>query len=48
MRSDIGLRRFILDFDLAGIPVGVEVRELPVSLSLMPLSSDVWDLEKVE
>jgi len=47
MRSVIGLRRFILDFDLVGIPVGADVRELPVSLSLMPLSSDVCDFEKV-
>jgi hypothetical protein len=44
----MGLRRVSLDFDLLGAAVGVEVPlELPVSLSLMPLNSDVCDLEKL-
>ena len=49
MRSDIGLRRLSLDFPFVGAGVGVEVLfEWPVSLSLMPLSNDVCDLEKLE
>lgn len=48
IKSDMGLRRVSLDFDLLGAAVGVEVPlELPVSLSLMPLNSDVCDLEKL-
>ena len=45
----MGLRKVSLDLDLLGAAVGVEVPlEVPVSLSLMPLSSDVCDLEKLE
>jgi hypothetical protein len=49
IRSDIGFRRLSLDFPFVGAGEGVEVLfELPVSLSLMPLSNDVCDFEKAE
>jgi hypothetical protein len=45
----MGLRRVRRDLVLVGATVGVEVPlELLVNLSLMPLSSDVCDLEKLE
>lgn len=49
INRDMGFRRVSLDFPLAGAAVGVEVIfELPDSFSLMPLMSDVCDLEKLE
>jgi hypothetical protein len=45
----MGFRSVSLDLDLAGAAVGVDVPlALPDSFSLMPLISDVCDLEKVE
>jgi hypothetical protein len=47
IRSDMGFRSVSLDLDLAGAAVGVDVPlALPDSFSLMPLMSDVCDLEK--
>lgn len=53
MRRDIGFRRLSLDLDFwgggGGATVGIDVPlELPVSLSLMPLSNEGWDLENME
>lgn len=46
----MGLRKLSLDLVLVGAGVGVHVglELLLDSFSLIPLSSDVWDLEKPE
>ena len=49
IRRDMGFRKLSLDLPLAGAADVVEVAlELPDSFSLIPLSSDVCDREKLE
>lgn len=49
INRDMGFRKVSLDFPFGGGGMGVRVvLELPDSFSLMPLISEVCDLEKLE